>query len=1047
MWRVLFVLFAVVNSTVAYAAAEGSDLEIGGAGSGPGQFLELRDIAFDVTNNVYVLDGLRYDDQKKEFRGNGRVQKFDAQGKFLSQFSVRDAALGEKNDPQRIAVDSKGNVYVTQPKADMVQQFGTNGRLLKNIALPRPAAITIWPVRGQEQIAVLGSRDNAVQDKGWTGPGSAQIDVIGSNGVLATPVKLARPLRDVQDMAGDRAGNLYVLAATNQIYKFDATGALVKTIGAAANTRNPDGSELLHSVAVDSKGNIYAMAWGNPGRVTKFDASIATILQREGQFQWGDPWSVHSGYTPLAVDRNDRLWVGATSVQDPNGPNFKYYKPSPAVVRAESDFFDAAKKGVVKRSALLLGLTPSIATSLPYNIAYNLQPVPVQFVVPAANRQVREVDVAYRVQDVFGNQISQGTFALPLQDNVEAKQSFSFTPPKMGWYSVSCEISHRGQRLLSIGQHFGVTSKFGGMNTLTAGESPGGWTDAPRQMFVGLVNMRLHAKSGNAEELKRNIAELDKQVKMATEYGATFFVQFSDKKDCTPETVRAYVQHFKGRVKYWEVMNEPNFSMKPEEYVTMLKQLSPLIKSIDPQAQVMGPSICGIIMPWYESFYKLGGGPHVDILSLHDYEGHESIDEVHWRWKFGALRKLMAQHGDANKPVWQTERVITGVRGGNFLGLAQAVRITMHRDLLETLGVPSEHNNYYYLNEGGYSQVPSYLWSRSGPHPGALALRTRYAMTSALGREYSGALNFGPTGNKIFMGLRYKALDGSTIVLRNLGTLDQVLELSVNTGTSLRVVDAFGNSRTVAVEGGKVRLPVSQLPQYLMLGRGQDVIPVPIDFGRNIASGATFSYSAPVKGEAAWLNNGIVEVFHDGHPHGNTGNPKFWIGDLPVSASGQVVPQTLAISFAQPRLVSKMLIRSVRADNQFSALLDYDLQYLDAGKWVTLEEVRTPQSATDLVENTETIVNTWYQDTNFFIHQFAPVTTDKLRLVVRRATYGFTSDETAHNAMKKTWGGEGHGTKLMLREIEIYSPTTAVQSQAQARIASPAKPPAEEVTR
>jgi DNA-binding beta-propeller fold protein YncE len=70
------------------------DLEIGGAGSGPRTILELRDLAFDAANNVYVLDGLRYDHGKKEFRGNGRVQKFDAQGKFLSQFSVRDASLG-----------------------------------------------------------------------------------------------------------------------------------------------------------------------------------------------------------------------------------------------------------------------------------------------------------------------------------------------------------------------------------------------------------------------------------------------------------------------------------------------------------------------------------------------------------------------------------------------------------------------------------------------------------------------------------------------------------------------------------------------------------------------------------------------------------------------------------------------------------------------------------------------------------------------------------------------------------------------------------------
>jgi hypothetical protein len=39
---------------------------------------------------------------------------------------------------------------------------------------------------------------------------------------------------------------------------------------------------------------------------------------------------------------------------------------------------------------------------------------------------------------------------------------------------------------------------------------------------------------------------------------------------------------------------------------------------------------------------------------------------------------------------------------------------------------------------------------------------------------------------------------------------------------------------------------------------------------------------------------------------------------------------------------------------------------------------------------------------------------------VRRATYGFTADEIARDANKKTWGSKGLETKLMLREIEIY---------------------------
>jgi hypothetical protein len=180
-----------------------------------------------------------------------------------------------------------------------------------------------------------------------------------------------------------------------------------------------------------------------------------------------------------------------------------------------------------------------------------------------------------------------------------------------------------------------------------------------------------------------------------------------------------------------------------------------------------------------------------------------------------------------------------------------------------------------------------------------------------------------------------------------------------------------------------------------------------------------------------------MEVSHAGHPHGDTGNPKFWIGDLPANAAGQACAQTLEISLGQPRSVSKMLIRSVRADNAYSALLDYDLQYLDGGKWVTIEEVRTPQQPTDVVDNTETLVNTWYQDTNFFVHQFQPVTTSKLRLVVRRATYGFTQDESARDANKKTWGSNGLETKLMLREIEIYGPGIVLQTQA--RVAGTAK--------
>jgi hypothetical protein len=110
------------------------------------------------------------------------------------------------------------------------------------------------------------------------------------------------------------------------------------------------------------------------------------------------------------------------------------------------------------------------------------------------------------------------------------------------------------------------------------------------------------------------------------------------------------------------------------------------------------------------------------------------------------------------------------VRAGHYIGLVQAIRTTLHRDLLETLGVPAEHNSHYYLNQAGYSSVPSYVWSKNGPQPAALALRTRHAMTTATGHTFADSLDFGPTGDTFYQGLRFAGKDDDTVILRNLGT-------------------------------------------------------------------------------------------------------------------------------------------------------------------------------------------------------------------------------------------------------------------------------------
>jgi hypothetical protein len=51
------------------------------------------------------------------------------------------------------------------------------------------------------------------------------------------------------------------------------------------------------------------------------------------------------------------------------------------------------------------------------------------------------------------------------------------------------------------------------------------------------------------------------------------------------------------------------------------------------------------------------------------------------------------------------------------------------------------------------------------------------------------------------------------------------------------------------------------------------------------------------------------------------------------------------------------------------------------------------------------------------------VTARRVRLIARRATYGFAFDRTAAEATKTVWGGMSK-QMLMLRELEVFAPST-----------------------
>lgn len=112
---------------------------------------------------------------------------------------------------------------------------------------------------------------------------------------------------------------------------------------------------------------------------------------------------------------------------------------------------------------------------------------------------------------------------------------------------------------------------------------------------------------------------------------------------------RALVERYKGRIRHWEIYNEPNifFWSGPKElYPVMLRRAYETIKTVDPEAKVLGVSTAGIDRAFVQRV--LDADAPFDILTIHPYRG--GLVE---RQFVAELRQVAEQVG--TRPVWITE--------------------------------------------------------------------------------------------------------------------------------------------------------------------------------------------------------------------------------------------------------------------------------------------------------------------------------------------------------------------------------------------------------
>jgi DNA-binding beta-propeller fold protein YncE len=218
---------------------------------GDGQFESPTHLAVDRTGTVYVAD-----------TANNRVQKFDANGRFLLKWGGKGtgdgqfAFTGDAPDGFGIAVDGSGAVYVADTNNNRIQKFDPNGQLLRT-----------W---------------------GGAGSGDGQFN---------------RPF----DIAADATGNIYVADGINhRVQKFDPNGQFLLKWG-GEGTGNGQ-FQYASGVTVDGPGNVYVADTGATfSRVQKFDASGRFILAW-GSYGRGDG-QMRAVLAGLAADGAGNVYI------------------------------------------------------------------------------------------------------------------------------------------------------------------------------------------------------------------------------------------------------------------------------------------------------------------------------------------------------------------------------------------------------------------------------------------------------------------------------------------------------------------------------------------------------------------------------------------------------------------------------------------------------------------------------------------------------------------------------------------------------------------
>lgn len=216
----------------------------GSNGNGDGQFnIMIPDegiVAVDSEDNVYVGDNDNY-----------RIEKFDSNGKYLTQWGTRGTGDGQFTEIADIAIDDQNNVYVSDYQNDTIQKFDSNGRFILEWGSP---GFEEGKFNGAGSI-VFDSQENVLVAEVETG----RLQKFDNNGKFLSkyylPTVADKPIIPYA-IALDRQGNIYISdSPAHRIVKIDSNMNFLAVWGSEGEGEGQFNN--MHTLRVDEEGNIY----------------------------------------------------------------------------------------------------------------------------------------------------------------------------------------------------------------------------------------------------------------------------------------------------------------------------------------------------------------------------------------------------------------------------------------------------------------------------------------------------------------------------------------------------------------------------------------------------------------------------------------------------------------------------------------------------------------------------------------------------------------------------------------------------------------------